>query len=173
VPATVAEFTTVFNVIATARPTDAEPPSAADPSADDAASAFADDATVTTPPDVTDTPTGIVAVDFVDTRLSATAAATLIGPDDDSAFGVSVAPEPAPPLAAACESAAERSFSTSSVTPLVPWGSSPATSSPLGSSLAAASPAAEAIALVPTAVRPNASNVTAPPASMARSVWAA
>ncbi len=161
-PAIVAVFVTLLTVIATPTPIEASPPSTAPPSASEPASELADDVTVTRPPDVIATPTGMSAIELVSTRLTATAAATLIGPVDDLAAGVSVEPESPPSLSIDCWSADRRSWDTSSFTP-----ASSVTGS--GSSLSAASPLAEAIAFVSTSVRPWASKATAPSASMSRS----
>ena len=110
VPATVAELTMVASLIATATPTEAVSPSAADPSALAIASVFADVATFTMPPEVTLTPTGMLAVDVVETTAMAIAAATgMVPPCEVVALGVALLPEPSPPLVVACVLAAERS----------------------------------------------------------------
>ena len=109
VPATVAELVRFTRLMATAMPTAALPPSAAEPSAIAVPSVLAEERTVTAPPEVTVTPTGIDASEFEVARLIAIAAPTAIGPEDDSADGVAVAPESEPPLSEAWPSAAERS----------------------------------------------------------------
>ncbi len=113
----IASLTTLLSVIATPIPTESDPPFAAPPSATDSASLFADDATDTVPPvELTVTPLGIVADEVALTRLTDTAAATLIGPDDDSASGASWL-VPSPPFSEAWLLALSRSWFTSSLTP--------------------------------------------------------
>jgi hypothetical protein len=76
------------------------------------ASVFADDRIVTTPPEMTVKPVPSHAFDVVFAIVIAMAAATVIGPDEDSAAGVSVEPESLPPLDEAWLSAPARSVST-------------------------------------------------------------
>jgi hypothetical protein len=74
---------------ATATPTESDPPSVdEDPSATALPSVLADERTVTVPPvDVTVTPERMAAVDEVLITLIASAAATVIGPEEDEADG--------------------------------------------------------------------------------------
>jgi hypothetical protein len=108
-----AVFATFARLIATPAPIVTDVPLVADPSAEAAASVFADDATVTRPPDVNTTfvPTND-ANELVVARLIPTAAATLTLPPDVDADGVVVVPEPFPPFAVAVLSALERSPAT-------------------------------------------------------------
>jgi hypothetical protein len=66
---------------------------------------FADDRIVTTPPEVTVKPVPSHAFDDVFAIVIPIAAATVIGPDEDSAAGVSVEPESLPPFVEAWLSA--------------------------------------------------------------------
>ena len=167
VPATVAVLVTFARLMATARPTDTLPPSAAEPSATAFAPVLAEAKTFTVPPEVTVTPSGIEAAEVEFAMLMATAAATVIGPDSSvSADGVSVAPESDPPLSVAWSSACARSPWMS---PLTPPSSSPPSS---GSTLPSSSPAADASATAEEPDWPMASMVTSPPATMSRSVVA-
>ncbi len=101
VPATVARFSIWTKLIATATPTEGEPPlleavpSTAEASATALASVLADDRNVTAPSASTVTAAGISATDEVNARFKATAAATVIGPSEVSAEGsfVVVVPE--------------------------------------------------------------------------------
>ncbi len=137
----------------------ASPAVAAPPSASDDASEFAADVTVKVPPASMTTAAGIVASEFVVTTLTATAAANEIGPAEVSASGVLFPPdvEPSADSAADVRSAAPRSPWTCSVT--FGWSVPASPSSP-------SAPAADAVADVTTVVKPDASNVTDPVASM-------
>ena len=94
--------------------------------------------------------------------VSATAAATLIGPLLVEALGVLAPPVPSPPFAAAVLSAWPRSPAT--------WPSTPPAGAPPEPSLGA--PAADAVAEDEAVERSIAVKVTAPPAVMFRSVVA-
>jgi len=109
VPARIDSLVMFASVIAIAAPIAAEPPVVALPLAVLDASAVSEDDSVSRPPLETVTPSGIDAVERAFVTVTATAAATLIGPPDVDALGVLVVPEPAPPFADAVESAKLRS----------------------------------------------------------------
>src|SRR5688572_2174805 len=96
-------------VIATAAPIAALPPVVALPFAVLEASPVSVAFRVSRPPLRTDAPGAIAAVLRAVANVSATAAATLIGPAEVDADGAAVPPEPVPPFAAAVVSAFERS----------------------------------------------------------------
>jgi hypothetical protein len=109
VPARIAWLETFARVIAIAAPMAADPPVVALPFAVDDASAVSLALSVRRPPLVTVMPVAIDAVERAVVTVSATAAATLIGPPEVDALGVLVVPEPMPPFAVAVESAKPRS----------------------------------------------------------------
>src|SRR5688500_15394688 len=109
------------------------------------------------------TPAGIVARELAFASVTATAAATLIGPVEVDAAGVApLALELSPVAAADAPSACARSLLTCPVTP--PAGA-PVWPSP-------GAPAADAVADEEVVDGPRAANVTAPPAVMLRAVVA-
>ena len=158
VPTLLASFVTIALVMAIAAPIAADPPVVALPFAVDDASAASLEWSVRRPPLVTVTPTGIVALAVAFATVTATAAATLIGPPLVEALGVFVPPEPVPPAAAAAVSAWLRSPAT--------WPST----SPDGAEDEV--PFADAVAPDDVVDGPIAVKVTAPPAVMSPKVVA-
>jgi hypothetical protein len=110
VPARIAWLEMFASVIATAAPIAAEPLVVALPFALDDASPVSLALSVRRPPLVTPMPVGIDAVDRAVVIVSATAAATAIGPPEVDALGALAVPEPAPPFAVAVEFAKVRSL---------------------------------------------------------------
>ena len=110
---------TSARVTATAAPIVASVPCEAVPSAVVDASVFADDASVTSPPEVSVSPgLSSVAREVVVATTIATAAAALTLPSEVDALGVAVEPDDAPPFAALVASALSRCDCTCWSTPL-------------------------------------------------------
>src|SRR5688572_22593303 len=162
-PSTRASLVMFASVIATPAPMPSEPPVEAWPSAVEDAAAASRARSVRIPPLVIVTPAGTAARELAFASVTATAAATLIGPVEVDAAGVApLALEPSPVAAVEAPSACARSLLTCPVTP--PDGA-PVWPSP-------GAPAAEAVADEEVVDGPRASNVTAPPAVMLRAVVA-
>src|SRR5688572_5209002 len=162
-PSTRASVVMFASVIATPAPMPSEPPVEAWPSAADDASVVSRARSVRRPPLVIVTPAGTAARELAFASVTATAAATLIGPVEVEAAGVApVALELSPVAAVEAPSACARSLLTCPVTP--PDGA-PVSPSP-------GAPAAEAVADEEVVDGPRASNVTAPSALMSRAVVA-
>ena len=106
---------TFASVIATPAPIAADPP-LAEPSAFETAAAISEDVRVSAPPLATTTPPGSVAIAESVAIVTATAAATEIGPPEVDAAGVEAELEPAPPAAEECVPAFVRSPFTWPVT---------------------------------------------------------
>ena len=159
-PTTTAVLVTFVRLIATATPTESEPPSVAeDPSASAVPSVLADDRTVTTPPETTVTPAAIEASDWLLITLIAIAAATAIGPEESEAEGVWAEPLVVEPVFVVAWVLAK---SRCSVTWLSTLPGAPPSSGAPASPLDGA-PWADAVALDVVCDCPIASTVTSPP----------
>src|SRR5688500_4127995 len=141
-------------------PIAALPPVAASPLAVDDASACSEECSVSAPPLTMTTPAGMIARALAFAIVSATAAATLIGPVEVDALGVAVSPESSAPAPAALASAAARSLPTWLSTLEEPGAPSPG------------APAALAVAEDDDVDGPIAVTLTAPTAVIARSIEA-
>ena len=154
----IARFSTSAYVIATPTPIAVPVALSAVPSAELAASEFADVRSTKAPPAETVSPLGSTAVEELSAIVTAIAAATETPePELSSALGVAVEPLPAP---GATESAWSRSAWT---WPLTPPAGAPASPSP-------GAPAAEAVAFEVALEEPSAWKLTSPPAVTFRSV---
>ena len=153
---------TLARLMATAAPTAAAPPLAAEPSALALALVLPVLVSVSAPPALTETVEGRLTCELALSMLTAIAAATAMPPPEVEADGVAVPPEPVPPLAVAVVSANPRA---SAACPSTPPKGDPGAPEP-------GAPAAEALAWLPLIDVPFAAKLTAPPAASDRDVVA-